>query len=87
MPVLKLLGGLGHTGRGEQRVAGGTVRAVLEHVPVPRDTLLPGGRLNADIEVLVNGRNIAFLSELETPVSDEDRVAVFFHGVRGYPGG
>jgi molybdopterin converting factor small subunit len=54
---------------------------------VPQTLLFPDGRLNRDIEVLVNGRNIAFLAGLETPLAADDRVTIFRHGARGFPGG
>ncbi len=85
--MLKLLGGLRRFGGGEQMVAGATVGVVLDHAPIPPQLLFPDGQLNRDIEVLVNGRNIAFLAGLDTPLTAEDRVTVFLHGARGYPGG
>jgi molybdopterin converting factor small subunit len=86
MPTLKLLGGL----RRFTRVAptsADSVRALLDESALPRDLLFPEGELNRDIEVLVNGRNIAFLDGLDTTLADSDRVTVFLHGARGYPGG
>ncbi len=85
--MLRLLGGLRRFGGGEQRVGGHSVGALLATCGVPRTLMFPDGRLNADIEVLVNGRNIAFLAGLETPLAAEDKVTVFLHGARGYPGG
>lgn len=87
MPVLKLLGGLRRFAAREQEVNGETVAAVLQQLTVPRPLLFPDGRLNHDLEVLVNGRNIAFLAGLDTPLAAADRVTVFLHGARGYPGG
>jgi molybdopterin converting factor small subunit len=87
MPVLKILGGLRRYGAREQRVSGTSVDAVLREAPVPPAVLFPNGELNRDVEVLVNGRNIAFLSGLDTPLAPNDRVTVFLHGARGYPGG
>jgi molybdopterin converting factor small subunit len=87
MPVLKLLGGLRCFGAEEQYVSGSTVAAVLDHGPVPHAILFPNGALNQDVEVLVNGRNIAFLDGLNAPLAEEDRVTIFVHGARGYPGG
>ena len=43
--------------------------------------------LNEDVEVLVNGRNIKFLDGMATPLDNEDRVTLLYHGVRGFPGG
>jgi len=87
MAIVKLLAGLRRFGGREQRVDGATVRAALAATPVPTGLLFPGGELNGDIEVLVNGRNVAFLERLQPRVADDDRVTVFLHGARGYPGG
>lgn len=87
MPMLKLLGGLRRFGRREQLVTGTTVGDVLAASPVPQPLLFPNDQLNNDIEVLVNGRNIAFLAGLDTELVEADRVTVFLHGARGYPGG
>ena len=85
--MLKLLGGLRRFGKTAGRTDGATVHDVLENSAVPRSLLFPDDELNRDIEVLVNGRNISFLAGLETPLEDSDRVTVFLHGARGYPGG
>jgi len=87
MPVVKLLAGLRRFGGGTQQVTARDVRGALAATRIPTDLLFPGGDLNRDIEILVNGRNIAFLAGLDTPVSGDDRVTVFLHGARGYPGG
>jgi len=87
MAVLKLLGGLRRYGAAESQVGATTVRAALSAGPLPQPLLFPDGRLNRDVEVLVNGRNVAFLSGLDTPLAADDRVTVFLHGARGYPGG
>jgi len=87
MPLLKLLGGLRRFGGGEQHVSGQTVRDVLDKLPVPAKVLFPDGGLNRDLEVLVNGRNISFLAGLDTALAPDDRVTLFLHGARGYPGG
>lgn len=87
VPVLRLLGGLRRFGGRTQSVPGDTVTAVLAASAIPPALLFPDGQLNHDIEVLVNGRNITFLAGLETPLSANDRVTIFLHGARGYPGG
>ena len=87
MPVLKVLGGLRRFAPPKTSVQGATVSELLLAGPLPTDVLFPGGELNRDIEVLVNGRNIAFLSGLATPLMPDDHVTVFLHGARGYPGG
>ena len=40
-----------------------------------------------DLRVLVNGRSIAFLQGLETPLEKRDKVTVHLTGARGFPGG
>lgn len=87
MAVVKLLGGLRRFAAAPLTVVGGSVEAVLRQLPVPNNLLFPGGQLNPDIEVLVNGRNMRFLAGTETPLGDEDRLTIFFNGARGYPGG
>lgn len=87
MPTLKLLGGLRRFGKAMAPTSASSVRAALDDSPLPQGLLFPDGDLNRDIEVLVNGRNIAFLDGLETALDDSDRVTVFLHGARGYPGG
>lgn len=87
MPTLRFLGGLRRFGVADVRVRAATVAAALLQAPVPPAILFPAGQLHPDIEVLVNGRNIAFLAGLDTRLDDDDRVTVFFNGVRGYPGG
>lgn len=86
MPTLKLLGGLRRFAP-VVPTAASSVRGLLAESTLPRDLLFPDGDLNRDVEVLVNGRNIAFLDGLETSLNDDDRVTVFLHGARGYPGG
>ncbi len=49
--------------------------------------LFRDGFLQPDVEVLVNGRNIQFLKQLETPLRATDQVTIFYSGVRGFPGG
>ena len=87
MPVLKVLGGLRRFAPAKLSLQGATVDSLLLAGPLPADVLFPDGQLNRDIEVLVNGRNIAFLSGLETALAADDQVTVFLHGARGYPGG
>jgi molybdopterin converting factor small subunit len=87
MPTLKLLGGLRRFATAPVPPSAPSVRALLDDSALPHDLLFPEGDLNRDIEVLVNGRNIAFLDGLDTSLAETDRVTVFLHGARGYPGG
>ena len=84
---MKVLGGLRKLVPSDQRIDATTVAEILRRIPLPPDLLFPAGRLNPDVEVLVNGRNIAFLDGLDTSLTETDRVTVFLHGARGYPGG
>ncbi len=85
--MVKLLGGLRRFATTPLVLPGDDVQTVLHQLPVPEDLLFPDGELNADIEVLVNGRNMRFLHGIETALSEADRLTVFFNGARGYPGG
>ena len=49
--------------------------------------LFPGGELDPDVEILVNGRNIHFSGGLGTRLDAPDEVTLFRHGARGFPGG
>jgi molybdopterin converting factor small subunit len=42
---------------------------------------------NVDLQVLVNGRAMAFLAGTETVLEASDVMSVFFSGIRGFPGG
>lgn len=66
---------------------GELVRGLANRDERLRKLLLPEGRFNKDVQVLVNGRNTDFLDELETVLGDADQVTFFVHGARGFPGG
>jgi molybdopterin converting factor small subunit len=51
-----------------------------------QEFLFEGGRLQQDVEVLVNGRNSSFLDGLKTGLAPFDQVTLFINGVRGFPG-
>lgn len=62
-------------------VAGATVRDVLDDLlarhPMLRDQLLmPDGRLNRFVNVYLNGQDVRYLGELETPVDERDTLIV-----------
>lgn len=68
----------------ERRVDAAEVRDVVGLLgvicdsPERRDGLLQApGRLRKDIVLLVNGRNIAFLSGLDTPLHEGDAIDIF----------
>lgn len=70
----------------------GTVEQLLEALrqvmgPAFRDLVFEGEKLQQDIEVLVNDRNIALLDGLKTALTPFDQVTLLINGVRGFPGG
>jgi len=70
----------------------GTVGQLLEALrqvmsPAFQEFLFEEGGLQQDVEVLVNGRNIALLDGLKTALTPFDQVTLFINGVRGFPGG
>lgn len=96
MPEVKLLGALreaigGTSLRVEAREVRELLDALVTRAGQELGALLYDSRAPAephrDLRVLVNGRSIAFLDGLETPLSPTDRVTVHLAGARGYPGG
>jgi molybdopterin synthase sulfur carrier subunit len=69
-----------------------TVGELLEQLgrvtgPRFQEFVFEGSKLQEDVEVLVNGRNILFLDGLETGLAPFDQVTLFINGVRRFPGG
>lgn len=69
----------------------GTVGQLLEALrqvmsPAFQEFLFEGEKLQQDVEVLINGRNIALLDGLKTALVPFDQVTLFINGVRGFPG-
>ena len=96
MTTVKYLGKLRElTGIAEEDISQPQVQALLVELSNGsrtelRELLFEDGDesdLNEDVEVLVNGRNIKFLDGMSTPLEQEDRVTLLYHGVRGFPGG
>ncbi len=70
----------------------GTVEDLLEALgqvmsPAFQEFVFEGEKLQQDVEVLVNGRNISLLDGIETVLAPFDQVTLFINGVRGVPGG
>ncbi len=93
MPTVTFLGEARRAaGRSTVDIEGETVARLLTALesavgPGVAGLLSTGGALQPDVEVLVNGRNIEFLSMLDTPLQPADQVTIFYGGVRGFPGG
>jgi molybdopterin converting factor small subunit len=70
----------------------GTVEELLEALrqvmsPAFQEFVFEGEKLQQDVEVLVNGQNIALLDGLKTALTPFDQVTLLINGVRGFPGG
>ncbi len=79
MPVVKLYANLRKlAGTKELSIAGTTVGAVVNELvsqkPPIGDVVLEHGKLRQYIVVTLNGHNI---TDLETPVTEQDTVAIF----------
>lgn len=79
MPFVKLYANLRKlAGTKELTLAGGTITSVLNelvhrHPPVG-EVILENGKLRRHIVVTLNGHNVL---DLDTPVTEEDSVAIF----------
>lgn len=93
MATIRLLGVLRQAAEAESlQVEAATVADALGFLagrlgPGFASSLFPGGELDPDLEILVNGRNIHFSGGLGTPLAASDEVTMFRHGARGFPGG
>jgi len=70
----------------------GTVEELPERLrrlmgPPFQEFVFKGGRLQQDIGVLVNGRNISLLDGLKTALAPFDQATLFINGAREFPGG
>ena len=82
MPVVKLFGNLRRqTETPQLRVPGETVRAVIESLcdqtPTLREAILDGSDLRPYVRVMVAGRDVALDRGLDTPIQENDQIAVF----------
>ena len=93
MPEVRFLGEIRKTaGVATFGIDAGTVEELLEQLrrlmgPAFQEFVFEVGRLQQDVEVLVNGRNISFLDGPKTALAPFDQVTLFINGVRGFPGG
>jgi len=79
-------------GKASFGIDAGTVGQLLEALrqvmsPAFQEFLFAGEKLQQDVEVLVNGRNISLLDGIETALAPFDQVTLFINGARGFPGG
>ncbi len=98
MARVRLLGGLADVaGANELEIAAAGVRELITKLAeiggrVTASLLYDGSGglkspLSRDLRVLVNGRDVDFLGGEETRLEEKDRVTVFVHRGRGFPGG
>ena len=93
MPEVRFLGEIRKTaGVATFGIDAGTVEELLEQLrrlmgPAFQEFLFEGRKLQQDVEVLVNGRNISILDGLKTALAPFDQVTLFINGARGFPGG
>ena len=93
MPEVRFLGEIRKAaGMATFGVDAGTVEELLEQLrrltgPAFEEFLFDGERLQQDVEVLVNGRNISLLVGHKTVLAPFDQVTLITNGVRGFPGG
>jgi molybdopterin converting factor small subunit len=69
-----------------------TVEELLEQLgrvmgPAFQEFVFEGGKLQQDVGVLVNGRNISLLDGLKTVLAPFDQATLFINGSRAFPGG
>jgi molybdopterin synthase sulfur carrier subunit len=79
MPLIKLYANLRKlAGTKEMAITGATVESVLNELrqqsPQVGDAILQAGELRPHVVVTVNGHNV---TDLETPLTEEDTVAIF----------
>jgi molybdopterin synthase sulfur carrier subunit len=79
---IKFYGGLRQiAGRKEQEITGSTIREVLQKICADNEPLrmaiFDGTNLHQHVRVMVNGRDSELAGGLETPVSDNDQIAIF----------
>lgn len=82
MPIVKLFGNLRrYTETPQLEVVGQTVREVLNGLGVENSALytaiVEGDNLRPHVQVMVAGRNVALDQGLDTPLKDDDQIAIF----------
>jgi len=98
MADVKLLGGLrSKVGADTLKLDAETIRALLDELVARggqaltvlfyEDPMAKPLMPHRDLRILVNGRSMAFLEGLDTPLEKRDKVTVHLTGTRGFPGG
>jgi molybdopterin synthase sulfur carrier subunit len=82
MAFVKLFGYLrNYKNISNSQIAGASVRVVLEILcesnPTLCDALFENGAIRKHFKITLNGHDIALAKGLDTPVCDEDRIAIF----------
>jgi molybdopterin synthase sulfur carrier subunit len=82
MATLKLFGNLRkHIDDSHLQISGTSVRAVLESLcegsPLLCDMLIEDGALRPHFKITLNGHDIVLAEGLDTPVGEDDQIAIF----------
>ena len=90
MPVVKLFGNLRrYTEIPQLEVAGQTIREALNSLGAENSDLytaiVEGDNLRPHVQVMVAGRNVALDQGLDTPLKDDDQIAIFPPVAGGQP--
>ena len=91
MPEVRFLGEIRKAaGMATFGIDAGTVEELLEQLrrlmgPAFQEFVFEGGKLQQDVEVLVNGQNISLLDGLKTALAPFDQATLFINGVRRFP--
>ena len=59
------------------RTAGDVLRDLCAGNPILRDAIFDGQALAPYVRVMVNGRDIELANGLDTPVNEDDQLAIF----------
>jgi molybdopterin synthase sulfur carrier subunit len=82
MPLVKFFGNLRQLAQSSHfRVEGNTVRSLLDQLCRPNQALseaiFDNGQLRPHVRVVVNGHDVQLEQGLDTPLEENDQVAIF----------
>ena len=82
MPLIKFFGNLRQLAQASRLpVEGNSVRSLLDELcrqnPALSEAIFEEGRLRQHVRVVVNGHDVQLAQGLDTPVEDNDQIAIF----------
>jgi len=82
MPQIKFFGNLRQLAQASRlQLAGSTVRSLLDDLgrqnQALREAILDDGQLRPHVRVVVNGHDVQLDQGLDTPVEEDDQIAIF----------